>query len=96
MSETGLVLVDTLDPRLRPPQGGLTVRQESAEGVVVRGVGRASEAPQRRKTRPTDRPQPVTADEGPNDQSGLVGDTTHGRSAAENPVSRATGLDGRG
>ena len=34
------------ESRLRASQGALTVRQESAEGVVVRGVGRASEAPQ--------------------------------------------------
>ena len=30
--------------------------QKSAEGVVIRDVGRASEAPQGRKTRRTDRP----------------------------------------
>ena len=33
-----------------------TAWQESAEGIVVRGVGRAREAPQRRKARITDRP----------------------------------------
>ena len=34
---------------LRPPQGGLTAAQKSAEGVVGQAVGKASEALQGRK-----------------------------------------------
>jgi hypothetical protein len=37
------------EPQLRGSRGTLTAAQESAEGVVIRGVGRASEALQCRK-----------------------------------------------
>ena len=43
-------------PGLRISQGVLTAWQKSAEGVVVRVVGEANEALQRRKAQPTDRP----------------------------------------
>jgi hypothetical protein len=41
--------------RLRGPRGHLTAGQKSAEGVVDRVVGEASEALQYRKVEPTDR-----------------------------------------
>ena len=42
--------------RLRPSRGGLTAEQKSAEGVVGRDVGKASEALQQPKGGATDRP----------------------------------------
>ncbi len=41
---------------LRPPEGELSAWQKSAEGVVIRAVGKAIEALQCRKTQRTDRP----------------------------------------
>jgi len=41
---------------LGKPQGDLTARQKSAEGVVVPAVGKASEALQSRKAEQTDWP----------------------------------------
>jgi hypothetical protein len=42
--------------RLRLPKGSLTAEQKSAEGIVGRVVGKASEALQCRKAESTDRP----------------------------------------
>ena len=42
--------------RLRPPKGGLTAAQKSAEGVVGHDVGEASEALRKPKGGATDRP----------------------------------------
>jgi hypothetical protein len=42
--------------RLRPPKGGLTAAQKSAEGVVGHDVGKASEALREPKGGATDRP----------------------------------------
>src|SRR6201981_3847918 len=42
--------------RLRAPRGGLTAEQKSADGILGRAVGKASEALRRRKGEPTDMP----------------------------------------
>ena len=42
--------------RLRWPKGHLTAGQKSAEGIVGRVVGKASEALRNRKVESTDRP----------------------------------------
>jgi hypothetical protein len=43
-------------PGLGKPQGDPISAQKSAEGIVGRAAGEASEALQRRKAEPTDRP----------------------------------------
>ena len=58
---------------LRASQGVLTAWQKSAEGVVVRVVGEANEALQRRKAQPTDRPHRERRNEGPNGLEWQVG-----------------------
>jgi hypothetical protein len=56
--------------RLRLSKGGLTAEQKSAEGVVGHVVGKASEALQCREAETTDRLEPETMTEGPNERSG--------------------------
>ena len=51
---------------LREPQGDLTAAQESAEGIVGRAVGKASEV-LRAERRSNREAEPETTDEGPND-----------------------------
>ena len=52
------------------PRGILTAGQKSAEGVLGHVVGKASEALRRRKVEATDRPNPGTMAEGPNERRG--------------------------
>ena len=77
---------------LRAPRGGLTVAQESADGVVGQPVGKASEALQRRKAE-----QRIgrAGNEGrrPERWEWQVGLATHEWKAAEDPV--FTGLGTR-
>jgi hypothetical protein len=76
--------------RLRLPKDSLIAEQKSAEGIVGHVVGNAIEALQNRKVERTDRREPVTVIEGPNEKERLVGHESHGRQAAEHP--EATGL----
>ena len=56
LTSGGLPRVRVWGPGLRASQEALTARQKSAEGVVVRVVGKANEALQSPKAQPTDRP----------------------------------------
>ena len=55
LTSGGLLRVRSARAGLRAPQGALTAWQKSAEGIVVRVVGKAREALRGRKTQPTDR-----------------------------------------
>jgi hypothetical protein len=66
------------------------VAQESAEGIVGRAVGNASEALQP-KGGATDRLRRKRRFEGPNDWERQVGLATHERTAAEHPAKAGPG-----